>query len=354
MRGPCAAVIAALAVGGCSVSAGVVGRVGNDGTEFRGHATGYMDQTGTIEMTSADGTKCVGEFHYIGTRTGLGSLRCNDGRQARIQFNALGTASGYGYGITNTGEPVRFTFGLSDARGAQYLAGPVATRPAAPPSAAPRQSILVTGTGFFINGKGHLVTNAHVVDGCSAPIALILADGTSSTGQVVAADAANDLAVVLSQARPTSSAVFAGARYRPGDPVVTFGFPYSGHLASSGTLTTGTISALAGLQDDSRKIQITAPIQPGSSGGPLLDARGQVIGVVSSSIDALKVAKFTGDIPQNINFAIKESVAKEFLQSHDIPYTEGKVGAAISAADAGEIAKNYSVQLKCVVGQAQD
>jgi hypothetical protein len=107
MHSPWLALWSVLALAGCSVTADAIGKVGRDGKDFRGRATGYMDRTGMIDMTSADGTKCVGHFRYIGTKTGIGILQCNDGRAAEIQFNAIGTTSGYGYGITNTGEPVR-------------------------------------------------------------------------------------------------------------------------------------------------------------------------------------------------------------------------------------------------------
>ena len=120
-----------------------------------------------------------------------------------------------------------------------------------------------------------------------------------------------------------------------------------GSLSTAGNLTTGTLSALSGLYNDSRKLQISAPIQAGNSGGPLADMRGQVIGVVSSSMDALRMAKVSGDIPQNINFAIKDTVAKDFLKSHSIPYVESKATTDRSAADVGDIVRKFTVLLAC-------
>ncbi len=76
---------------------------------------------------------------------------------------------------------------------------------------------------------------------------------------------------------------------------------------------------------------------------------GQVIGVIASKLDALRVVKATGDIPQNINFAIKEAVVKSFLQAHSIPFNEATKGPALSPADVGEIAKNHTVLLQCVI-----
>ena len=87
--------------------------------------------------------------------------------------------------------------------------------------------------------------------------------------------------------------------------VIAYGYPLSGLLSSSGNVSTGLIAALAGLRDDVNQMQISAPVQPGNSGGPLVDVSGAVIGVAVSKLNALIVAKLTDDIPQNINFAIK-------------------------------------------------
>jgi S1-C subfamily serine protease len=92
-----------------------------------------------------------------------------------------------------------------------------------------------------------------------------------------------------------------------------FGFPLTGLLASSGNLTTGIVSATAGMHDNPRHLQISAPVQPGNSGGPLLDQSGNVIGVIVAKLDAATAASLLGDIPQNVNFAIKGREAVSFL-----------------------------------------
>ena len=77
-------------------------------------------------------------------------------------------------------------------------------------------------------------------------------------------------------------------------------------LGSQLKVSTGIVSATVGLLDDISQLQISAPIQPGNSGGPLLDEYGNVAGVVVAKLRALAVAKATGDIPQNVNFAVKD------------------------------------------------
>jgi S1-C subfamily serine protease len=91
-----------------------------------------------------------------------------------------------------------------------------------------------------------------------------------------------------------------------------------GLLASEANVTAGIVSALAGIGNDARFLQVTVPIQPGSSGGPLLDLQSRVVGVVVGKLDALRVASVTGDIPQNVNFAIKSSVVRSFLQASGV------------------------------------
>ena len=109
---------------------------------------------------------------------------------------------------------------------------------------------------------------------------------------------------------------------RLGESVEAFGYPLADILSTSGNFSLGNISALSGLGDDSRYLQISAPVQPGNSGGPLLDQRGNLVGVVSSKLNALNVMlQKEGDIPQNVNFAIKASVAATFLQSNNVKFS---------------------------------
>jgi S1-C subfamily serine protease len=329
-------VLAACIVSGCGVTVGVIGKAGQDEKLYRGTATGYISGTGTIEIANPTGHKCVGEFRYMTSTTGTGTLRCNDGRSATFEFTALSGVSGYGYGTGSDGTPVRFVFGLPEEEGRAYL------------SEAPKVSS--SGTGFFVSAHGHTLTNFHVVKECDR-VTVRFPDGTSEVAEVVATDESNDLAIVL-----TKTSVQAFARfdktpsYRQGDQVVVYGFPLADTLASAGSLTTGTLSALSGLRNDSRYLQISAPVQPGNSGGPLADNKGNVIGIVTGKLNAITVAKVTGDIPQNVNFAIKGMVAKTFMQAHGIPYTEARDTAPLSTADVGDVLRRYVVRLRCKAG----
>ena len=117
-------------------------------------------------------------------------------------------------------------------------------------------------------------------------------------------------------------------------------------LATSGNFTLGIVTALAGIGDDSRFFQISAPVQPGNSGGPLLDEDGNLIGVVSSKLNFLSEIKTQGDIPENVNFAIKASVVANFLQDN-IRFAIGEATQAMKGPDLADQAKALSAFIVC-------
>ena len=139
----------------------------------------------------------------------------------------------------------------------------------------------------------------------------------------------------------------AGPAIRPGDDVVVVGFPLSGLLADQVNVTTGSVSALAGLHNDNHLLQMSAPVQPGSSGGPLFDLSGNVIGIVVTKLNARLVAEETGDFPQNVNFAIKHGVARRFLELKGLGLQTAQSTGTRSKADVGEVGRAVTVLVEC-------
>jgi S1-C subfamily serine protease len=183
-----------------------------------------------------------------------------------------------------------------------------------------------TGSGVVIGAHGEILTNSHVVDGCEK-ITVQFSSKEWEIAALIARDQKNDLAVVrVSSSSPSVSAFRAGAPVRAGDAVVALGYPLSGLLANTANLSVGNVSALAGLGDDSRYLQISAPVQPGNSGGPLLDESGHLIGIVTSKLNATNVARATGDIPQNVNFALKAEVVRTFFGQQRHSLSGGPIG----------------------------
>jgi uncharacterized protein len=223
------------------------------------------------------------------------------------------------------------------------LAVPGRSRRAKRQASGPR--LVATGSGFFVTRVGHLLTNNHVVRECAE---VRVTEGEKATPtKLVAADPERDLAL-LQLPHPTGAAVFrASERLHPGESVIVVGFPLTGLLTSDPIVTTGIISALAGPRDDRHLLQISAPIQPGNSGGPLLDQSGRIIGVIVSSLSTLKLAKATGAIPENINFAVNGDNAQVFLKAQGIRVEAAPPSEPLSTAAVADRALKVTVRLEC-------
>lgn len=221
-------------------------------------------------------------------------------------------------------------------------------RPGQRPGQTPGQPQPVSsGTGFIVAPR-QIMTNHHVAEGCTAMTAR-LANGQEIPATVIAADPQRDLALLRTESDPGPVLPFRrAAEVRRGESVVTYGFPLAGLLSSGPTLTTGDVSALAGLGDNPRQIQISAPVQQGNSGGPLLDLRGHVVGVIVSKLNAQRIAQATGDIPQNVNFAVKHTEAVDFMREHGVQPQLESIGTPRTAAEVGELAHASTVFLRCM------
>jgi len=186
------------------------------------------------------------------------------------------------------------------------------------------------GTAWPVAG-GFVVTNHHVVAG-HKKIVLLRLDGVKIPGSVAMDDATNDLVLIrvkdVSQLPPAlplaTGAAHAGAR------VFTIGYPHPDFMGSEPKVTDGLISAVTGLGNDPRTYQISVPIQAGNSGGPLLNMNGEVVGITASKLSAAKIFKWTGDLPQNVNYAIKTGYLTMLLSSvpssHKIPVLPARAG----------------------------
>ncbi len=205
-----------------------------------------------------------------------------------------------------------------------------------------------SGTGFMV-AEGRVMTNNHVVAECASMVARN-AQGARVPARVLATDQRRDLALLAVPAELGPPLTFReGPAIRRGEGVVTYGYPLSGLLSSGPTLTTGDISALSGLRDNPLNFQISAPVQPGNSGGPLLDQQANVIGVVVSKLNAARIAEMTGgDIPQNVNFAVKGAEAIAFLRENRVALrTAASTGADKRNFEVGEIANGSTFYLQC-------
>ena len=148
--------------------------------------------------------------------------------------------------------------------------------------------------------------------------------GGFNPARLVRVDAANDIALLKLDGLTVEALPVISSRYvRTGLEVFTLGFPNIQLQGTKVKYTQGNISSLSGIGDDPRLFQISVPVQPGNSGGPLLDEQGQVIGVVIAKLDEISIARATGSLPQNVNYALKSSFVLSFLES--LPELSGRL-----------------------------
>jgi S1-C subfamily serine protease len=176
---------------------------------------------------------------------------------------------------------------------------------------------LSSGSGFVISNNGLIVTNHHVVAGASSIKVTFPAFEKSFEASIALKDVSNDLAVLrimdpeylnFSKGLPgIPFGINSGDNTRLGESVFTLGYPLSDILGDKPRLSTGSINALYGIQDDPRLYQISNPLQPGNSGGGLFSENGDLVGIVVSSLNAKYFYEEASIIPQNVNFAVKKN-----------------------------------------------
>lgn len=200
----------------------------------------------------------------------------------------------------------------------------------------------MAGSGFVV-AKGWLLTNAHVVRGCKA-----VEVGSDMAATDIRMDDDNDLALVHVESSLGEPLAISAVKPRLGEDILALGFPLRSILADSLNVTRGNVSSLLGLMNDPRYLQISAPVQPGNSGGPLVDLAGRVVGVVTAKLDAVAVADATGDIPQSINFAIRPDAVAAFLHANDIAFRTADPKAPLeSVPDATARVKDAVYPVVC-------
>ena len=206
-----------------------------------------------------------------------------------------------------------------------------------------------SGTAFVINNDGHLLTNNHVIEGCSEITFQIR--GSATTGvSLISANTSADLALLKIDSFDANPAKFApSSSIQMGAELFVYGFPLADDLSAQGNFTNGIVSAASGLNDDMTQFQMTAPIQPGNSGGPVLNRNGNVIGVVVATANQDFFRQQRGTDTQNINFAIHGEVTKRFLESNNIAYEEASSEPkSLQLSEVARRAQEYTGILICM------
>lgn len=170
------------------------------------------------------------------------------------------------------------------------------------------------GTGFYLSSDGSMITAAHVVAGCQK---VSLIDGTSL--QIVASDNDRDIALLRAGSAPhTFLKLRRDQTLDLGERVYLFGYPYFGNVSTGLNMTEGIVTSLRGAGDNPLHFQFSAGLQPGNSGGPVIDSGGAVIGVAVARLNDSKMFAATGTIPQTMNYAVRGAVLESFLLEHGV------------------------------------
>lgn len=195
-----------------------------------------------------------------------------------------------------------------------------------PEDDARQDTAVSTGTGWFV-ADDKIITCQHVVDGAKT-IRIECADGRECDAFVIASSKEKDIAILAVKDYKSNICLPIQPRVQKiSTKVFTIGYPIPGLLGSEQKYTDGTISALSGIGGDKTYYQISVPIQPGNSGGALVNEDGQVVGITSSLLNAIKTALITGSVPQNVCYAVKSRYIVELLEDASVPFsTEMQAG----------------------------
>lgn len=202
--------------------------------------------------------------------------------------------------------------------------------------------IASSGSGVVV-APNLVLTNDHVVSGCQQ----IKLTDQQVAGRKIGGDSATDLALISTDLQQSEFVLFApGSTARLGQDVVVAGFPF-GDVLGSLNVTTGSVSADSGPRNNRSLFQVSAPVQPGNSGGPVLDSNGHLLGLVVSRMADLPTLEQYGSLPQNINFAISPFAIKRFLRAHDVSFQEASGGASQSTEAIASLARKHTVRIFC-------
>ncbi len=214
---------------------------------------------------------------------------------------------------------------------------------------------VASGSGFFINKQGNIVTNEHVVEGCNNMTIVI--DGEEIKAEVIATDNVNDLALLKTDFKNKNYFKLSKDDVDRSQPVKAIGYGFGKNYSSDIKVTAGIVNSLSGYNDNYSEFQMDAAIQSGNSGGPVINEEGQVVGVSVAALDSIAVLEDTGTLPQNVNYAIKTSTLKQFLNSKDINYEESGSGLfsffGNSNDSINDLIDDASVYLSCYMTYAQ-
>jgi len=195
-----------------------------------------------------------------------------------------------------------------------------------------------------------VITNDHVVDGCKD--IKVQSTGTDISTVLLATDPKNDLALL--KASHTPSIYFSISNNDPEElqDVIVAGYPFGDAISSTIKFTQGVVSSLAGIGNDYSQFQIDAALQPGNSGGPIVDMYGSILGVAVAKLDLKKIMDDYGVVPENTNFGIKASAVRNLMVGNNVK-VKSPQSKTVTTSEKVKSIKAATVHLTCWMTLAQ-
>ncbi len=209
---------------------------------------------------------------------------------------------------------------------------------------------IATGSGFFVSRDGYVVTNEHVAGICE--LMEIKIGGKKHNLNVVTVDRVNDLGLVKGNYKHPKYLEIDIEGAELGEEIVAMGYPLGKYTGAGVKITKGVVSSLTGPGNNFSEFQIDAAIGPGSSGGPIINRSGQVVGVAYGGINKLKAIKEQKHIPENVNFAISSQTLTNFLKANKVRYTKAYRDKKLETEKVAQIGDAATVKLYCLNTEA--
>ena len=193
-----------------------------------------------------------------------------------------------------------------------------------------------SGSGFFVSNEGHVITNHHVIDGCNTT--KVSFKGNQVDAQILAVDKMNDIAILKTNIKPNSIFPISNEDVSLLEDVVVAGYPLGKQVSSAIKTHKGVVTALAGAGDNYSNFQTDASINAGNSGGPIMNQKGNIVGIA--------VATWVQDGVQGVHFGIKSSTLKTFANSNSLKFSQAN-NRELSNKDLGKLITEATVYLEC-------
>ena len=196
---------------------------------------------------------------------------------------------------------------------------------------------VVSGTAFFINSRGNLLTNNHVVEGCK--LQKIIYENNEHEAKIVATDKTLDLALLKTDLKSTSYISFSKEEPTKLQTIYVAGYPLGKGLSDDLKINDGKINSLKGFENNSNEIQVDAAINPGNSGGPIVNRRAELV--------AIAVSGMSKEVTEGINFGIKSSAAENFLKSNKIIPNKSVMFSSVTIGKLVKLLEESTVYTFC-------